>query len=249
MSGEEWHCLLAAAERGTAAKTLQLRRFVMRTVLAILIATGCAWARPLPYYPGFRDVRPVQAEYEYQPATPQMPTLKEKTYYLTVTFLPQSEGKSQIWLDTDLGDYPLSGAPGTGRRTQVRQETDRYNLVDALTEVTHCTFFGGCGQFDPNRAAVDHALAWLVPWGKCEGDLYSDILLAYANEAPLPQDVQLVGRAERFGYATETYEKRIRDGVVRVTTSPNYPLVFDSWFHRHDGQGKDVTSHLVKLKR
>lgn len=221
---------------------------MVRVILILMLASCCAWARPLPYYPGLRDVRSVQAEYEYQPATPQMPTLTEKTYYLTVTFLPLPDGKNQIWLDTDLGDYPLRGWPGTGRRTQVRRDTERHNLVDALADVTHSEFSGGCIQFDPNRAAVDHALAWLVPWGTWEGDLYSDILLAYASEAPLPQDVRLIGRGQRFGYATETYEKTVGEGVVRVTTSPIYPLVFDSWFHRHDGQGKDVVSHLVKLK-
>jgi len=224
----------------------------MRSILAVLIATSCAWARPLPYYSGLRDVRPVQAEYEYQPATPQMPTLTEKTYYLTVTFLPRPDGKNQIWLDTDLGDYPLSGWPGSGQRTQVRQSTDRHNLVDALTDVTRSEFHGGCGQFDPNRAAVDHALAWLVPWlpsQRLDGDLYGDVLLAYANEAPLAKDVRLIGRGQRFGYDVETYEKTLKDGTVRVTTSPIYPLVFDSWFRRHDGNGKDVTSHLVRLQR
>ena len=144
-----------------------------------------SWARPVPYYPGLRDVPTVQAEYEYQPAQRQMPTLKEKTYPLTVTFLPSSDGRNQLWLDTDLGSYP----PRWGLSepaSRVRTSSDKHSLVEALSEVTGDQFSGGCGQFDPNRAAIDQALAWLVPGGRLDSNLYGDVLLSYSGESPLP---------------------------------------------------------------
>jgi len=201
----------------------------------------------VPYYPGLRDVRTVQAEYEYQPAQRQMPTLKEKTYHLTVTFLPSRDGQNQLWLDTDLGSYP----PRWGLSepaSRVRTSSDKHSLVEALSEVTGDQFSGGCGQFDPNRAAIDQALAWLVPGGRLDSNLYGDVLLSYSGESPLPPEVRLIGRGQRYGYPTETYEKSLRDGVVRVTTSPVYPLVFHSCFRRHDGRGKDVTLNLLRLR-
>lgn len=62
----------------------------MRTLLLWLLLSWSVGARPQPYYPGLRDLRPVQAQYE-----------SNRGFYLTATFLPRPGGQNQLWIDAN----------------------------------------------------------------------------------------------------------------------------------------------------